>query len=474
MMESNLTCWAPMATFPWLPRLEAWLRHPRIEDPVDRRNAPMLQIVLLLLAGLPPLLWLYRIFGTDIAWRPGETTSLATSLSISAAALFSFILLRRGRYQWAIRQMLAVAAVLLLVGYASSGLTANTYEQPIQVMWLFAAGVMVGRRALWAMYAILAVALLLGAASEARMVGDARHLVGDAVIRAAMFLLVAVVVDRTSIALRRSLDEAIQRGHELASVNQRLQEEMAERERTREQLLQAQKVEAVGHMASGVAHDFNHLLALILGYAGRGRLSRDPDEMQEVIAGIESAARRASAITHKLLSFSRYDATRPVRFDAREALEEMEPMLRQAMGREIALHLDVPATPCPIEFDRSQFGLAILNLATNAAQAIKDAGTVAISLSRGPAGTIRIVLRDSGPGIPPEVQARMFEPFFTTKPAGQGTGLGLPIVRGLVDEAGGRIRVQSAPGTGTAVEITLPLAGARATRPARTPLREPP
>lgn len=473
MMESNLTCWAPMATFPWLPRLEAWLRHPRIEDPVDRRNAPMLQIVLLLLAGLPPLLWLYRIFGTDIAWRPGETTSLATSLSISAAALFSVILLRRGRYQWAIRQMLAVAAVLLLVGYASSGLTANTYEQPIQVMWLFAAGVMVGRRALWAMYAILAVALLLGAASEARMVGDARHLVGDAVIRAAMFLLVAMVVDRSSAALRSSLEDATRRGQELASLNQRLQEEIAERERTREQLLQAQKVEAVGQMASGVAHDFNHLLALILGYAGRGRLLRDPDDLQEVIGGIESAARRASAITHKLLNFSRCDTTRPVRFDARTALDEMEPMLRQALGREIALHMHLPSTPCPIEFDRAQFGLAILNLATNAAQAIEGAGTVAIDLSRSLAGTVRIVLRDSGPGIPPDVQARMFEPFFTTKPAGQGTGLGLPIVRGLVEEADGRMCGYSAPGEDTTVEITLPLAGAPATRPARIPLREP-
>ena len=453
-------------------RLQAWLQSPPISDPVDRRNAPMLQVLLLLLAALPPLLWLYRIVGTDIAWRPGETVALLTSMSISAVALASLALLRRGRYQWAIRQMLVVAAVMLLASYAGAGLSANTFEQPIQVMWLFVAGVMVGRRALWLMYGVLAVALFLGAATEQRMTGTA-HLWGDAAIRAAMFLLVAIVVDRSSAALRTSLDEATRRGQELARLNVRLKEEIAERERTREQLLQAQKVEAVGHMASGVAHDFNHLLALIMGYAGRGRLSRDPDELHEVIGGIESAAQRASAITHKLLNFARYDTTRPVRFDVREALEEMEPMLRQTLGPDIRLEMALPDEPCPILFDRAQFGLAMLNLTANSAQAIPGAGDFGLAVTRRPDDNITIVLRDSGPGIPPEVQERMFEPFFTTKPAGQGTGLGLPIVNNLVKDAGGSMRLESAPGEGTTVAMILPLAPGSATRPAHTPLREP-
>lgn len=331
---------------------------------------------------------------------------------------------------------------------------------------------MVGRRALWLMYGVLAVALFLGAATEQRMTGTA-HLWGDAAIRAAMFLLVAIVVDRSSAALRTSLDEATRRGQELARLNVRLKEEIAERERTREQLLQAQKVEAVGHMASGVAHDFNHLLALIMGYAGRGRLSRDPDELHEVIGGIESAAQRASAITHKLLNFARYDTTRPVRFDVREALEEMEPMLRQTLGPDIRLEMALPDEPCPILFDRAQFGLAMLNLTANSAQAIPGAGDFGLAVTRRPDDNITIVLRDSGPGIPPEVQERMFEPFFTTKPAGQGTGLGLPIVNNLVKDAGGSMRLESAPGEGTTVAMILPLAPGSATRPARTPLREP-
>jgi len=447
-------------------RLIDWLHRPPIQDPVDRRNAPMLQAMLALLGVLPALLWLYRLVGTDIAWRPGETTSLLTSLAVSAMALLSFALVRRGHVQWAIRQMLAVVAAMLVLAYAGNGLSANTYEQPIQVMWLFVAGMLVGRRTLWAMYAVMVVALFLGAATEGRMNGDPEHLLADALIRASMFLLIAVVVDRSATALRDSLDEAMLQGRKLAEANIRLQEEIAARDQAREQLLHAQKVEAVGRMASGVAHDFNHLLALILGYAERARTSDDAEELREVLSGMESAARRASAITHKLLNFSRYDATCPARFDACEALEEMRPMLRQTLGAQIRLDMQLPATDCPILFDRAQFGLAILNLTSNAAQAIDGRGRFEVELTRR-GDAIDIALRDNGPGIPAEVQARMFEPFFTTKPAGQGTGLGLPIVINLITGFGGGLRVRSAPGEGTAITITLPIAAVDE-MPART------
>lgn len=439
-----------------------WLRNPTISDPVDRRNAPMLQVVLLLLGVAPPLLWLYRIFGTDIAWRPGETTSLATGLALSAMALFSFALIRRGYFQWAIRQMLALVAALLLFTHATQGISAHVFELPLQVMWLFVAGMMVGRRTLWAMYAVLVAALFSGALSEARMLGDpAGNLLGDALIRTVMFLIIAVVVDRSASAMRDSLAEAQRRERQLATAYARLQEETRAREQVQEQLLHAQKVEAIGHMASGVAHDFNNLLGLIMGYAERGRLTTSPQELRQVINGMESAARRASAITHKLLNFSRYDATCPVRFDVCEALEEMAPMLRQALDGAGRLQMQLPDSLCPIVFDRAQFGLAILNLTTNAAQAMQGTGggTLELTLQR-PAdeAAIEIILRDDGPGIPADMQARIFEPFFTTKPAGQGTGLGLPIVKNLVTGFGGRISLESTPGTGTTFRITLPLA----------------
>lgn len=442
---------------PWH-RARHWLQHTPISDPVDRRNAPMLQLVLLLIAIPVPALWLYRILGTDIPWRPGETMSLVTGLFLSVMALFCFVLVRRGHFQWAIRQLLVLVAAVLLLTYAVRGMSAHTFELPLQVMWLFVAGMMIGRWALWAMYGVLVAALAIGAISEARMLDEPlSHLIGDAVIRSAMFLAIAVVVDRTTRSLRESLSEAITRGHELEVANRRLEAEILARERAQEQLLHAQKIETVGHMASGVAHDFNHLLGLMLGYAQRAKNAGGERELRQAVDGMESAARRASALTHGLLSFSRYDATRPERFDAGGALEEVLPMLRQALGPRVALDLSPAAGPLPVVFDRVQFGLVLLNLATNAAQAMPQGGRVEVAATADQA-TVRVALRDEGPGIPAGVQARMFEPFFTTKPAGQGTGLGLAIVNNLVTAFGGRVQVESKEGAGTRICIELPLA----------------
>lgn len=452
-------------------RLSHWLDAPPITNPVDRRNAPMLQLVLLLISVSAPLLWLYRIFGTDIAWRPGETTSLATSLFLCAMALFSFLLIRRGRFQWAVRQMLALVAVMLLATYASRGMSAHMFELPLQVMWLFVAGMMVGRQALWAMYAVLVTALAVGAVSEARMLGEPpAHLLADAVIRSAMFLLIAVVVDQTTRSLRDSLSDAVTRGQELQAANRRLEAEIVARERAQDQLLHAQKIETVGHMASGVAHDFNHLLGMILGYAQRAKGAADGSELREAVSGMESAAKRASALTHGLLSFSRYDATRAERFDAGDALEEVLPMLRQALGPRITLDVRQASAPSPVVFDRVQFGLVLLNLATNAAQAMPAGGQVGLELeTAADPAAVRVTLHDQGPGIPPEVQERMFEPFFTTKPPGQGTGLGLAIVNNLVTAFSGRVHVESAEGSGTRICIELPLTVEDSRQDARPP-----
>ena len=209
----------------------------------------------------------------------------------------------------------------------------------------------------------------------------------------------------------------------------------------------------------GIGIGSTFLLALVLGYVDQARHASTPDRQGEAVAGIEHAARRAAALTHQLLDFSRYGATRPVRFDARDALGELEPLLRQTLGRRIQLSVRVPAEPCPIVLDHAQFGLALLNLAGNSAQAIEGAGSFRIQLRPQPAqGVLAIRVDDDGPGIPADLQARVFEPFFTTKPAGVGTGLGLFVVRRLVEEAGGRIDLDSAPGTGTRITLELPLA----------------
>lgn len=436
-----------------------WLDIPRIVDPVDRRNAPMLQVVLGLLAILPPLLWLYRGIGTDLPWRPGETASLATSLVISALALWSLLLIRKGRFQWAVRQMLAVVAAMMLVSYSMAGLMSHTFEQPIQVMWLLVAGMMIGRRALWGMYAVLILAMVLGAHTDANRTGEPLgEALADVGVRTVMFLLITFVVDRTSAALRGSLSEATCQAASLADANRALSEEIAARERAQAQLLHAQRVEAVGRMASGVAHDFNHLLTLMLGYVDRGRHAESPQELDAVLSGIDMAVRRATAITHKLLRFARDDVQQLERFDASDTVREIVPMLRQTLGPRVSLALDVTERPCPIVFDRAQFALMLLNLTANAAQAMPEGGRFKLRVSRSAADDdVAIEVNDNGHGIPAHVLERIFDPFFTTRPPGQGTGLGLAVVAGLVADSHGTISVDSRPGEGTTFLIRLPL-----------------
>jgi signal transduction histidine kinase len=446
---------------PWR-ALSVWLSRAPIVDPVDRRNAPMLQVLLLLLALTPPLMWLYRIFGTDSPWRPGETASLVTSMAISAFAVFDMWLVRRGRFQGAVRLLMVVLAIGMLLGYLGSGFGASRYEQPIQAVWLIVAGLVIGRRALWLMYAWMVLAFAIGSAVDFRAEGNvdaAGVLAVDCLIAALIFLFIAIVVDRTVAALRESLRVATVRGDELAQANERLQGEIAERERVREQLVHAQKLDAVGRLAAGVAHDFNHLLGLVAGHAARGqRAEADPDAMRQALAGVESAARRASAVSRKLLNFSRLDAATPEIFDGGQALRDMQATLRQLFDPAVAIRMEVPDQPQPIRFDRAQFELVILNVAANANQAMAGVGAFEVELHPPADGRLTLDLRDDGHGMDEATRGRVFEAFFTTRPPGQGTGLGLAVVNDLLADAGGRISIHSAPGAGTTVRIELPLA----------------
>lgn len=434
-----------------------WFRDVPIADPVDRRNAPMIQVISLLLAVLPPLAWIYRAT-VYIPWRPGEIASMVFSLAVSAAAGASFWLIRRGRFGAASYLLLVVFAVTVVPSYLSTGFDAQVYEQPILVIWMAIAGLVVGRRALWVMFACIAVAFCGGMWLEIARDGEVYNRLVDLAARFAMFLMIAVVLDRSSVALRESLREANQRGNALAESNRLLEQEARERERAQEQLIHAQKVEAVGRLASGVAHDFGNLLSLILGYAGRGKRQEDPAALKEALAGVESAARRATLVTHKLLAFARQDETELQTFDAAESLRELRPMLRQLFAPSVDVRLETTEGLPPIRFDRTQFELMVLNIAANANHAMPGGGVFEVT-----AGTdgsnVAIGFRDTGTGMAPEVQARAFDPFFTTKPAGEGTGLGLSVARDLIQRAGGRIGVDSAVGAGTVIRIELPAAG---------------
>jgi len=259
----------------------------------------------------------------------------------------------------------------------------------------------------------------------------------------------------------------------------------AERRCLEEQLRQAQKMEAVGRLAGGVAHDFNNLLSVILGFTDFAAASLPAgasgrDSLEEVT----KAAHRASALVRQLLAFSRRQVLTPKVLDVGGVILDLERVLRGMAGEAIDLELALDPNLARIKADPGQLEHVIVNLVVNARDAMPEGGRLRISTAnveldapRIPAGFdarpgayVAITVEDSGVGMSDEVASQAFEPFFTTKEPGTGTGLGLASVYGIVTQSGGVVRLRTAPGKGTAVEIDLPRAeedAEAARRPAR-------
>ncbi len=244
-------------------------------------------------------------------------------------------------------------------------------------------------------------------------------------------------------------------------------EEMVKRERAEQALLQAQRLEAVGQLTGGVAHDFNNLLTVIIGSVEL--LERRPDDaptVRRLARNIKAAAERGAEITAKLLSFSRQHRVNPRIVDVNESLRAFEPLLRQAANESVSIVFDLAAAVFPVSLDPGQFEAAILNLVGNARDAMPQGGRITIStrndiadgdppeVRRGP--VVRVIVSDTGSGMDAETAAKAIEPFFTTKGVGRGTGLGLSQVYGFVKQSGGELRIETAPGHGTAIELLLP------------------
>ncbi|MBZ5514696.1 MAG: PAS domain S-box protein [Acidobacteriia bacterium] len=245
-----------------------------------------------------------------------------------------------------------------------------------------------------------------------------------------------------------------------------------ERARLQEQLFQAQKMQALGTLAGGVAHDFNNLLGVILGYVSLVRTRLTPeDPMQETVARMEQSANRAAELTHQLLEFSRQEKPLLQPLEIGKVLSSVLTMVTQTFDRRIRVEARVPPELPWVAGDPGQLELAILNLCINARDAMREGGPLSLEASavtlepgllppdaQGPPGRyVRVVIRDSGAGMEPEVLQRVFEPFFTTKQAGKGSGLGLAMVYGIVSRHGGFIGVRSQPGRGSEFILHLPV-----------------
>jgi PAS domain S-box-containing protein len=237
-------------------------------------------------------------------------------------------------------------------------------------------------------------------------------------------------------------------------------EDVTERRSMEEQLRQSQKMEAVGKLAGGVAHDFNNILTAIGGYTELLLERLGPGEpMRHDLEEIRRAVERAADLTCQLLAFSRRQILQPKVISLNDVLADLNQMLRRVIGEDIVLR----AIPAPdlrlVRADPGQIEQVILNLALNARDAMPQGGSLTVETANAAGSLVMLAVTDTGVGMEEETQARLFEPFFTTK-LGRGTGLGLSIVKGIVQRSGGHLTVASQPGRGATFRIYLPAAEA--------------
>lgn len=247
--------------------------------------------------------------------------------------------------------------------------------------------------------------------------------------------------------------------------------DVSELRRLEQQFYQAQKMDAIGRLAGGVAHDFNNLLTVMNGYAHLlhdGLPAGDP--RRALVDEISNAGERAAALTRQLLTFSRQQVVRMRVFDLNDEVRGMQALLARLIGENIALSSDLDAAPLLVRADRGQLDQVLLNLVINARDAMPQGGNLELrtrrgffpdetraedaTLDAGPCAVLEVT--DSGCGMDKATLARIFEPFFTTKPTGQGTGLGLATVYGIVKQTGGHVSVDSQPGEGSTFRVFLP------------------
>ncbi len=319
--------------------------------------------------------------------------------------------------------------------------------------------------------------------------------VGDGVPR----YLLGVSIDITEV---RRAEEALRTSHaelerRVAERTAALEREIDERRRTedalrrvQEQLLHAQKMEAIGRLAGGVAHDFNNLLTVVLNGASLLLPAFAPDDRRrELLDEVLRAGERGAALTRQLLAFSRQQVIERRVLDLARIVREMDAMIRRLVGEDVTVETVIATDLGSIKADAGTIEQVILNLVINARDAMPAGGRLTLEARNveldaaygrehlgGISGAhVLLAVRDTGVGMDRATQQRIFEPFFTTKPKGKGTGLGLATVFGIVTQAGGCIRVHSEPGQGTTFEVYLPrtdeVGDHQAPRPSATSLR---
>src|SRR6266851_177028 len=262
----------------------------------------------------------------------------------------------------------------------------------------------------------------------------------------------------------------VERTRELAATNERLTAEIEAREQAQAALVQAQKIEAMGQLTGGIAHDFNNLLTVACGSLGLLEARISDEKSLRLLQSAQGAMSRGAKLTGSLLAFARKQRLEPVSADINSIVIEVTDLLRRSIGATIEVRHTLASASWPTLIDTNQIETALLNVATNARDAMPSGGILLIETANIPAGSddvaeevvgqdcVLVSMTDTGTGMSPEVIEHAFEPFFTTKEIGKGTGLGLSTVFGVVRQSGGAVRIRSRIGGGTTVQIYLPRA----------------
>ncbi|HKS36900.1 MAG TPA: response regulator [Verrucomicrobiae bacterium] len=279
-------------------------------------------------------------------------------------------------------------------------------------------------------------------------------------------------LEAARIAALNMMEDAVRNREKSEQAYEDLKREVAERRQVEQQLRQSQKMEAFGQLAGGVAHDFNNILAVIMGYSTLLMDDEAVDEgIKEHLKQVYSAGERAANLTRQLLTFSRKKEMQVNSLNLNEVIDNITKMLGRIIGEDIKLQCRCPSTLPPIQADEGMMEQVLMNLAVNARDAMPKGGQLSIGTDRvttdaahvqhnpeAQAGDfICLSVRDTGCGMTQEVRARIFEPFFTTKGVGKGTGLGLATVFGIVKQHQGWIEVESHVGVGTTFKVFLPV-----------------
>ncbi|HVS04002.1 MAG TPA: PAS domain S-box protein [Thermoanaerobaculia bacterium] len=244
--------------------------------------------------------------------------------------------------------------------------------------------------------------------------------------------------------------------------------DVTEREALEEQFRQAQKMEAIGRLAGGVAHDFNTVLASILGYSEVLLDALEEERLRHPVEQVRRAAERGAGLTRQLLALSRRERSEPQVCDVNAVIDDIRSMFDRLLREDVELVHDLAAGPAFAGIGPGQLEQVVLNLVVNARDAIEGGGRIRVSTRRveqgedvgllGPGEYVGLTVADTGVGMTADVRSRIFDPFFTTKAPGKGTGLGLSTVYGIVEQVGGAIRVETAPGEGSTFEVLIPSA----------------